>query len=217
MAAGQATQRIPRIGLTGGIASGKSTVARLFAGLGVPVIDTDELAREVVQPGSAGLAEIVAAFGPGVLDAEGALDRRQLRARVFADPAARARLEAITHPRIEAAMLAAAGRAGGPYQLLVVPLLAEAGFGRHVDRVLLVDCPPETQYRRLLERDGEDPAQARRMLAAQLDRASRLHHADDIIHNDDADPAALLAQVQALHRRYLALADAARGSPPTPR
>lgn len=214
MAAEQPATRIPRIGLTGGIASGKSTVARLFAGLGVPVIDTDELAREVVQPGSAGLAEIVAAFGPEVLDAGGALDRRRLRALVFADEGARARLEAITHPRIEAATLAAAARAGGPYQLLVVPLLVEAGFERHVDRVLLVDCAPETQLRRLLARDAENPAQAQRMLAAQLDRASRQRHADDIIRNEDEAAQTLQAQVQALHRRYLALADAAQSGPP---
>lgn len=204
--------RILRIGLTGGIASGKSTVARLFADLAVPVIDTDELAREVVQPGSAGLAEIVAAFGNEVLDDSGALDRRRLRTLAFADAANRRRLEAITHPRIEAATMAACQRAGGPYQLLVVPLLLESGFDRHVDRILVVDCDAETQRRRLLERDREDPAQAERILRAQLDPAARRARADDIIAND-AGLDRLREQVLRLHERYLALA--ARCAPGT--
>ena len=198
-------ERILRIGLTGGIASGKTTVARRFAGLGIPVIDTDELAREVVRPGSPGLAEIVATFGREVLDGSGALDRRRMRALAFADAGNLHRLEAITHPRIEAAALAACQRAGGPYQLLVVPLLLESGFDRHVDRILVVDCPAETQRRRLLERDQEDPAQAARILDAQLDPATRRARADDIIDND-GDIARLHEQVMQLHERYLALA-----------
>lgn len=208
----QPAGHILRIGLTGGIASGKSTVATLFADLGVPVIDTDELAREVVRPGSSGLAEIVASFGAAMLDASGALDRRRLRALVFADAGKRRQLEAITHPRIEAAAMAACARAGGPYQLLVVPLLIESGFDRHVDRVLVVDCPPATQRRRLLERDSEDPGQAARILAAQLDPAARRARADDIIDND-GDLARLRTQVGALHERYLALAAAGEAPP----
>jgi dephospho-CoA kinase len=205
--------RFLRIGLTGGIASGKSTVAALFAGLGVPVIDTDEIAREVVLPGSAGLAEVVAAFGPAVLDPAGALDRRRLRSLVFADDGARRRLEAITHPRIEAATLAACDRAGGPYQLLVVPLLFESGFARHVDRILVVDCEAAIQRDRLLRRDGEEPAQVERILRAQLDPATRRARADDVIRND-GDREQLREQVQKLHERYVALGHAARTSGP---
>ena len=210
---GQPANRILRIGLTGGIASGKSTVSALFGALGVPIIDTDELAREVVRPGSAGLAQIVAAFGPEVLDAAGGLDRRQLRARVFADAQARRQLEAITHPLIRAAALAACERAGGPYQVLVVPLLIESGFDQHVDRVLVVDCPIGIQRQRLLERDREDPAQAERILRTQLDPAARRARADDIIAND-GDLARLREQVQRLHELYLGLAATRPATPP---
>lgn len=200
--------RAYRVGLTGGIASGKSMVAAAFAALGVPVIDTDEIAREVVRPGGVALPAIVAAFGPGVLAPDGQLDRRRMRERVFADPAERRRLEAILHPLIEAGTLAACERAGGPYQVLVVPLLLESGFDRHVDRVLVVDCPESLQRERLLQRDGEDPGQAERILAAQLDRGARLARADDVIDNSgDRDHAA--AQVARLHRLYLELAGAA--------
>jgi dephospho-CoA kinase len=194
-----------RVGLTGGIASGKSTVADLFAELGVPVIDTDVIARDVVRPGGPALPALVAAFGPGVLAADGSLDRRRLRARVFADDAERRRLEAILHPHIEAATLAASGQAGGPYQLVVVPLLFESGFDRHVDRVLVVDCPEELQRSRLLARDGESPEQVERILASQLDRASRLARADDVIDNAGTLDATR-ARVAELHGAYLARA-----------
>lgn len=194
-----------RIGLTGGIASGKSTVARLFAALGVPVIDTDVIAREVVAPGTEGLAEIVAAFGAGMLKTDGSLDRRRLRKLVFADAQLRKTLEAITHPRIRSATLAAAATAGGPYQLLVVPLLLETGFARHVDRVLVVDCSEEQQLERLLARDGGDATEARRILDAQMTAAERCAGADDLIRND-ADLAALERQVAVLHQHYLELA-----------
>lgn len=196
-----------RVGLTGGVASGKSTVADLFAKLGVPVIDTDALAREVVRPGEPALAEIVAAFGKQFLDERGELDRRRLRERVFADDASRQRLEAILHPRIETSMLAACEHAGGPYQVLVVPLLFESGFQRHVDRVLVVDCPEATQRARLLRRDGISAAEAARMLAAQLPRDERLARADDVIRND-GKPETLAPQVGQLHRRYLEMARA---------
>lgn len=196
-----------RIGLTGGIASGKSAVASEFAALGVPVIDTDELARTVVTPGSEALREIVAAFGADFLAPGGELDRRRLRARVFADAAARERLESILHPRIRKAMLAASAAAGGPYQVLVVPLLVESGFDREVDRVLVVDCSVETQKRRLLQRDREDPTRVEQILAAQADRATRRARADDVIDND-GDLESLHAQVASLHRLYLRLARA---------
>ena len=203
--------RLYRVGLTGGIASGKSTVARMFAELGATVVDTDEIAREVVQPGQPALQEIVAAFGKRFLDAAGALDRRQLRAHVFADDGERRRLEAMLHPRIEAATLAACDAAGGPYQIIVVPLLIESGFDRHVNRVLVVDCPEDVQRARLLQRDDEDPERVDRILAAQLDRRSRLRRADDIIDNDGG-LARVREQVSKLHGNYLELARA----PPFP-
>jgi dephospho-CoA kinase len=194
-----------RVGLTGGIASGKSTVAGLFAALGVPVIDTDDIARAVVQPGQPALEDIAAAFGGRFIQADGSLDRRELRAHAFASEDRRRRLEAILHPRIEAATLAASRSAGGPYQLLVVPLLIESGFDRHTDRILVVDCPVDLQRSRLLARDSESPEQVERILAAQLDRAERLRHADDVIINDG--PAERLrAEVDQLHRMYLRLA-----------
>ena len=201
-------ERPLRIGLTGGIASGKSTVAERFAALGVPVIDTDLVAREVVEPGQPALAAVAGAFGPDLLGAGGRLDRTQLRARIFADPEARARLEAILHPRIRRATLAAMHAAGGPYQLIVVPLLFESGFDALVDRVLVIDCPEAVQRQRLVQRDGETPDRIERILAAQLPRDQRLARADDVLPND-GDLLALRAAVTALHHRYLDLAQAA--------
>jgi dephospho-CoA kinase len=199
-----------RIGLTGGIASGKTLVSRQFAALGVPVIDTDELAREVVAPGSDGLAAIRTRFGDTVLAADGTLDRRGLRARVFADPDARRDLEAITHPRIRALVEARSAAAGGPYQIIVIPLLVESGRRTTVDRVLVVDCPESLQLERLLARDGGSREQAEAILAAQATRAQRLAVADEVIVNT-GDPAAVGAEVAALHRRYLDLSVAADG------
>jgi len=196
-----------RIGLTGGIASGKSLVADCFAELGVPIIDADQVARDITRPDQPALREIVDLFGDAVIAPDGSLDRRRLRRIVFADTASRAVLEGILHPRIRAEMLLRAGRAGGPYQVLVVPLLVETGFDRLTDRVLVVDCPEELQKARLLSRDAEDPAQVERILAAQIPRGERLAAADDVL--DNSGPiAATRAQVSTLHRRYLALAAA---------
>lgn len=197
---------VPRIGLTGGIASGKSLVAKLFAELGAVVIDTDLIAREVVARGEPALAEIIAEFGPQVIDSEGNLDRPALRKRIFSDPRRRTRLEAILHPRIRDRTLAQAANAGGPYQLIVVPLLVEAGFDRFVDRVLVVDCPESLQRRRLAERDREDAARIDAILAAQTDRRTRLAVADDVIDNSGTREATR-AQVEALHAQYLKLAN----------
>ena len=191
-----------RVGLTGGIASGKSTVAEMFAAYGVPVIDTDVIAREVVTPGQPALAEIREAFGPGVIAADGTLDRAAMRAIVFGDDAARRRLEAIVHPRIGIATAEQADAAGGDYQIIVVPLLVESSLRAFVDRVLVVDCDEETQVARLLARDAESEAQARRMLAAQSSRAERLAMADDVVSNE-GDLEQTREQVRALHRRYL--------------
>jgi len=188
-----------RIGLTGGIASGKSLVADCFAGFGVPVIDTDEIAREIVEPGQPALQEIRRVFGDNLVGPEGALDRRRMRQLIFADESRRADLEAILHPRIRQATQARADRAGGPYQVLVVPLLVETGFGDLTDRVLVVDCPVELQTARLLSRDAEDPAQVERILAAQISRTERLAAADDVIDNSGT-VAATRAQAEALHK-----------------
>lgn len=193
------------VGLTGGIASGKSTVARLFAALGVPVIDTDDIAREVVMPGKPALAAVVAAFGAQFLDSSGRLDRRRLRAHVFAQSAERQRLETILHPYIEKETLAALDGAAGPYRLVVVPLLIESGFDRHVDRILVVDCPVATQRSRLALRDRSPPEEVERMLAAQLTREERLRHADDVLANDGTLEE-LRSAVSRLHQRYLKLA-----------
>ena len=194
-----------RVALTGGIASGKSTVAELFAALGVPVIDTDVIARQVVEPGQPALAQVVAAFGEGVLDASGGLDRRRMRERIFADPGARHRLEAILHPVIRAEMARQSLAAAGPYQVLVIPLLTEGGRRDHVDRVLLVDAPEELQVRRLVTRDGVTHEQAQASLNAQAARAERLALADDVIQNT-ADVDELRKAVVALDGKYRRLA-----------
>lgn len=208
-----AASRPYRVALTGGIASGKSTVADLFAALGVPLVDTDLIARDVVEPGRPALARIVAEFGADVVDDAGRLDRRQLRERIFADPDARRRLESILHPAIREEMerrsRAAAGRY--PYHLLVIPLLAEGGRRDHVDRVLVVDAPEGTQVERLMTRDGVNREQAEASLRAQAGRAARLAMADDVVENT-GHVDALAAQVRRLHERYLELAAAARSA-----
>lgn len=196
-----------RIGLTGGIASGKSAVAGLFAARGVPVIDTDAIARDVVAPGEPALTRVVQEFGREVLDASGGLDRRRMRELVFSDAARRARLEAILHPAILDEMIRRSAQAGGNYQILVIPLLVEGDLAKHVDRLLVVDAMPETQLVRLLQRDAENPQQARAMIAAQASRAARLAQADDVIHNDGT-LAELESQVAQLHETYVRLATA---------
>jgi len=196
------------IGLTGGVASGKSEVARRFAALGVTVADADAAAREAVALDSDGLAEVVAAFGDNVLQVDGALDRRAMRARVFDDAAARRRLEAIVHPRVRAALHAACAKAPGAYAIAAIPLLAESG-GRDawpwLDRILVIDVPLPLQRTRLLQRDGIDAALADRMIAAQASRLDRLAIADDVIVNDGALEA-LDGHVAALDAHYCALA-----------
>jgi dephospho-CoA kinase len=199
-----------QIGLTGGIGSGKSTVSGLFAALGVPVIDTDQIAHEVVAPGTPLLARVLARFGAQLLTLSGELDRRALRERVFADAAERAELEALMHPAIKAELQRRAQSAGGLYQLLVIPLLVEHHLSSSVERVLLVDCDPDLQLRRVQVRDGVTLAQAQAVLAAQASRAARLSVADDVIVND-GDLERLREQVETLHIRYGTLA---RETPP---
>ena len=201
------------IGVTGGVASGKSAVTGRFQALGATVADADLAARDAVAAGSEGLAEVVAQFGRQVLAADGRLDRAAMRARVFADPDARARLEAIVHPRVRRQLMAECRAAPGPYTLAAIPLLTEGG-GRAaypwLDRILVVDAPTEIQRQRLIARDGVDAALAERMIAAQAGRRERLALADDVIVNDGPIEA-LDAHVAALDRRYRALA-AARGA-----
>jgi dephospho-CoA kinase len=195
---------VPRIALTGGVASGKSTVAQLFAALGAKLIDTDQIARDIVAPPSLLLDQIVARFGPAVLNPAGNLDRSRLRSIIFNDASARKDLEALTHPAIRSEVARQSARLGGPYQIIAVPLLAETGTRGDYDRVLVVDTDPQRQILRLMQRDGVDENAARRMLAAQATRAERNAIADDIIENSGEIPA-LAAQVEALHRRYLDL------------
>jgi dephospho-CoA kinase len=199
----------PRIALTGGIASGKSTVARLFGALGVPVIDADQIAREVVAPGTPLLSQVFASFGAQLRRADGSLDRAALRRLVFAEASKREQLEALLHPAIAQRTELLSAAAGGPYQIHVIPLLVETASGSHYDRVLLVDCPEELQLARLQARDGCDTREARAMLASQASRQARLAAADDTILNDAA-PSALTPKVAVLHQNYLALAAPAR-------
>jgi dephospho-CoA kinase len=200
----QPASRAYRVALTGGIASGKTTVANLFAAHGVPLVDTDLIAREVVEPGQPALAAVVATFGADVLDQEGRLDRRRLREIIFGDAAARGRLEAILHPAIRAEMerQSAAAADAGPYQLLVIPLLAEGGRRNHVDRVLVVDTPESVQVARLMARDAVTREQAEASLRAQAARTARLGMADDVVTNTGRIED-LRDQVDALHLQYV--------------
>ncbi len=194
-----------RVGLTGGVASGKTTVANLFAALGVPIVDTDLLAREIVAPGSPLLAQVAAHFGPDVLQPDGTLDRRALRERIFADAGQRRWLESLTHPAIRQLTDARSASAQGPYVIVAIPLLVETSGGARFDRVLVVDAAPGLQLARLVARDGLTRAAAERMLAAQASREQRLAAADDVISND-GDIAKVRDQVEKLHRQYRAAA-----------
>ena len=190
------------IGLTGGIASGKSTVGNLFIELGVPLLDGDHVAREVVAPPSPALAAIAAHFGPDYLLADGSLDRRRLRERVFAEPAARRELEAITHPLIRQRILAWREAQTAPYCILSVAILVESGMNRLVDRILVVDVPRATQLERLVTRDGIAKPLAQQMIAAQASRSERLARADDVVDNTRPRQA-LVSQVARLHQLYI--------------
>lgn len=195
-----------KVGLTGGIASGKSTVADMFAELGVPVIDTDVIAREIVRPGQPALQEIRQQFGDGVFAHAGNIDRAALRNLIFSDSVARTELETILHPKIGMEVVRQSSIADGSYQIIVVPLLVHSPLRNIIDRVLLVDCTEESQIKQLVARDGTSIEQAQQALAAQSSRSQRHEIADDVILNDQ-DLTALRHRVDSLNRFYASLAN----------
>jgi dephospho-CoA kinase len=198
------------VGLTGGIGSGKSTVAERFQALGATVVDTDEISRALTGPGGAAMERVRAQFGGKYLAADGSLDRAAMRALAFEDANARARLEAILHPAIRAAADEALARARGPYAIIVVPLLFETrGYAGRVGRVLVVDCPEPLQVERAAARSGLAPTEVRAIMAAQWPRWRRLQMADDVVWNGGAQEA-LAPQCEGLHRRYAAMGEAGR-------
>ncbi len=203
----------PVIALTGGIGSGKTSVANLLAGLGAAVVDTDEIAHELTAPNAAGSQAIAAQFGREYLDASGALDRERMRELVFSDAAAKAKLESVLHPMIRAAVrdrlseLSGRPAAEVPYIIIVVPLLVETGAYRELaQRVLVVDCPEDLQIARVVRRSGLKPAAVRAIMQNQVTREERLRNADDVVIND-GDLPSLRDAVQTLHQSYLDLAN----------
>ena len=191
--------------LTGGIASGKTAVSKLFGRLGVPIIDTDCIARELVEPGQPALRAIVDAFGPGCLDADGRLDRRAMRSVIFSDPEAKVRLEGILHPLIQAEVNRRASGLTADYCIVVIPLYTGQGSYDRVDRVLVVDADENTRIARVMQRDGITRESAEAILRNQIDRRKRLALADDIILNDGGFDD-LAQRVRDLHETYLSLA-----------
>jgi dephospho-CoA kinase len=194
------------VGLTGGIGSGKTTVAELFAQLGAGVVDTDEIAHELTGPGRAAVSEIARRFGPQFAKADGSLDRVRMRKLAFEDVRARKDLEAILHPLIRQEAECRVANSTAPYVILVVPLLLESGaYQTLVRRVLVVDSDQETRIDRVRRRDDRPREEILAIMSSQVDQAERLRHADDVIRND-GELAALKPQVAALHRKYLDLA-----------
>lgn len=196
-----------KIGLTGGIASGKSLVADMFVNLGAALVDTDVIAREVVAVGEPGLDAVRKLFGPSAITPSGELDRPAMRALIFADAAKRRHLEDVLHPLIRERTLRKLEHAKGPYVIVVVPLLVETYFAQLVDRVLVVDCPAQTQLERLMRRERLPREEATAMIESQVDRATRLKAADDVLDNG-GDLVATRRQVERLHHYYLELARA---------
>ena len=194
------------VAITGGIGSGKTTIANQFAELGIDIVDADVIAREVVEPGTPALAAIAAQFGPEMLDPQGQLDRRRLRERVFSDPDAKAWLNGLLHPLIRQEMLRQCANARSPYCLLVVPLLIENRLTQLANRVLVIDVDEATQIERTCRRDGVSRAQAEAILAAQASRAERLAAADDVLDNQSGTTETIRERILALHETYLAFA-----------
>ncbi|RJF97741.1 dephospho-CoA kinase [Noviherbaspirillum saxi] len=200
------TARRFSVGLTGGIGSGKTTVADMLAARGAAMVDTDTIAHQLTAPGGLAIPDIHTQFGAAFLTAEGAMNRARMREYVFAEANAKARLEAILHPLIRIETERAAAQAQGDYLVFVVPLLVESrGWKERVSRVLVVDCLEQTQIRRVMSRSGLSEAQVRAIMAAQATRTQRLAAADDVIDND-GDALSLVPQVDQLHARYVALA-----------
>ena len=194
------------VAITGGIGSGKTTVANQFAALGIEVVDADLIAREVVEPGTPALAAIASHFGPCILDEQGRLDRRALRERIFSDPAAKSWLNALLHPIIRSEMLRQCAAANSPYCLLVVPLLVENRLTELADRVLVIDVDEATQIERTCRRDGVNREQAQAILASQASRSERLAMADDVLDNQSGTTETIRERILALHETYLAFA-----------
>ncbi|MGE6137556.1 dephospho-CoA kinase [Aeromonas rivipollensis] len=194
------------VAITGGIGSGKTTVANQFAALGIEVVDADLIAREVVEPGTPALAAIASHFGPGILDEQGRLDRRALRERIFSEPAAKSWLNALLHPIIRSEMLRQCAAANSPYCLLVVPLLVENRLTEQADRVLVIDVDEATQIERTCRRDGVSREQAQAILASQASRSERLAMADDVLDNQSGTTETIRERILALHETYLAFA-----------
>lgn len=194
------------IGLTGGIGSGKTTVSDLFSALGVPIIDTDVIARELVEPGQPALTDITTAFGKDLLNSDGRLNRRKLGDITFNKPVARKQLEKILHPRIRQRVSERLKQLQAPYAIVVIPLLIETGDRSYIDRILVVDCERQNQLSRVAQRDQRSKQQINQILQAQVSRQQRLQAADDVLDNN-ADQDTLKQQVDVLHHKYLALAD----------
>ncbi|MBL0462547.1 dephospho-CoA kinase [Aeromonas dhakensis] len=194
------------VAITGGIGSGKTTVANQFAELGIEVVDADIIAREVVEPGTPALAAIATHFGADVIAPDGRLDRRQLRERVFTDPQAKGWLNALLHPLIRSEMQRQCAAARSPYCLLVVPLLVENRLTALANRVLVIDVDEATQIERTCRRDGVSREQAEAILAAQASRTERLAAADDVLDNQNGTPEVIKSRIFALHETYLAFA-----------
>ncbi len=194
-----------RIGLTGGIGSGKSTVARLFANKGIPIIDADVIARKLVEPGEPALAEIARSLGNEFVSGDGQLHRTRLREAIFENESKRLRLEAILHPRVAKIVEEEVASLDSPYSIIVIPLLFEAAQEHLVDRVLVVDTTEESQVERVITRDHIDEEKVKQIMASQLDRKSRLSRADEVIMND-GDKSGLEYQVNRLHECYLQMA-----------
>ncbi|MGK0158511.1 dephospho-CoA kinase [Pseudomonas mosselii] len=192
------------LGLTGGIGSGKSAAAERFVELGVHLVDADQAARWVVEPGRPALASIVERFGPGVLLEDGQLDRSALRQQIFADPAQRQWLEQLLHPLIGQEIFSYLAKAETPYAVYVSPLLIESGQFSKTQRILVIDAPTELQVQRTLQRDNTNPEQVQAILKAQLAREERLRHADDVVVND-RDLQSLHDEIDRLHHFYLTL------------
>lgn len=194
------------VAITGGIGSGKTTVANQFAALGIEVVDADLIARDVVEPGTPALTAIASHFGPEMLTEQGLLDRRALRERIFSDPAAKSWLNALLHPIIRSEMLRQCAAASSPYCLLVVPLLVENRLTELADRVLVIDVDEATQIERTCRRDGVSREQAQAILASQASRSERLAMADDVLDNQSGTTETIRERILALHETYLAFA-----------